>query len=412
MKYVILGNGAAGIMAAERLREFSSTDEIVMISREDTPVYSKCMLPDYAGGKLKREKLFIRDFNAYNQKNIHLILNRQAKAVNVKEKKITLEDNTAIGYDKLLIAVGGVPFIPPIEGIQKVEYHPVNSVEDTERIIEKAAQGRTAVVVGAGLSGIEMSFALRRHGVEVALIERETRVLPRQLDEQGSSTVIDIIQDHGIRFMLGEQVKSVREENGKKVVALASGEEIACDLLVMTIGTRPNIDLIKDSGIAYNRGILVNEYLQTSVEDVYAAGDVAETIDKLSNAYVSSYIWPNAMAQGKCAASNMAGRPEEFSSRSSMYNSVQLRDFPLLSMGMVNPQEECEIRVQKDAGKRIYRKVVIQDDVIKGLILIGDTTGQNALTAAIRKGTPVAELWEDIIKRFKNNESKKSLPNV
>ncbi|MCX7921121.1 MAG: FAD-dependent oxidoreductase [Clostridia bacterium] len=399
MRYLIVGNGAAGITAAEKLRELSLEDEITIISNEDTPVYTKCMLPDYIGEKLPREKLLIRNLESYNKNNINLVLDEKIAGFDLNNKKVILSSGGIKEYDKLLLAMGGTPFIPYIEGLADVGYFTLNSIKDADAIKQKAAKGGRAIIIGAGLTGIEVGFALKRLGMEVAIIEREKRILPLQLDEQSSCMLVEKMQNEGISLLLGAaDYKIAKDDNNS--VNLSSGLTLHFDLLVLTIGTRPNIELLKNTDIKYGRGVLVDEYMCTSVKDVYAAGDVAEMTNKLSTEYVSSYIWPNAMAQGKCAAFNMAGQFQEFSYAAAMQNSVQLRDIPFVSAGMINPKgTDFEALVDCDTEKGVYKKVVLKDNIVKGMIMIGDTSSANLIGALMRKSIDVSPFKHNMLEK-------------
>lgn len=390
MKHVILGNGAAAITAAEKLRGLKPQDEIMVIGREDSPVYTKCMLPDYVGGKIAKEKLFIRNEDAYRKNQIELLLNRSVENIDSRNRKIFLQTGETVSYDKLLIAIGGIPFLPPVQGLDQIEYYSINSVNDADRIREKAAEGGTAVIMGAGLTGIEMAFALARLGMQVILVEREQKMLPLQMDAGASRAMAKYLEKEGITVMTGATVCQVTEE-GTRCVKLEDGRTLEYDILLVAVGTRPNLSIIKDTDIKHNRGILVDEFMRSSAEDIFAAGDVAEAVNKLSNEYVTSYIWPNAIAQGKSAAYAMAGVPLEFSGSAVMQNMVQMRDMPFASMGLVNPAGEgYEIRVQEDQENGIYKKFILKDNKLKGMILVGDTKNMNAWSGMIRREDPVS----------------------
>lgn len=397
MKHVILGNGAAAITAAEKLRELKPEDEIAIITREDTTVYSKCMLPDYVGGRMSREKLFIRPMDVYDRNRLKLILNSNVESVDFNNRKVNLSDGQSVDFDKLLISIGGNPFLPPVEGLRDAQYYSINSVRDADTIIQKALEGGKAVVMGGGLTGIEMSFALARLGMEVTLVEREPKLLPLQLTAESSKVMAKYLEKEGITVMTGATVSKVGSERGKHV-ELSDGSIIPYDMLLVAVGTRPNLDLIKDSGIECNRGILVDEYLKSSAPDIFAAGDVAEAVNRLSNEYVTSYIWPNAIAQGKCAAYNMAGVCQPFSDISVMQNMVQMRDMPFTSMGLVNPKgEEYEVLMLNDFENGIYKKLVLKDNKLKGMILIGDVKKANTLGSLIRKETDVSDIKHTLV---------------
>mgnify|MGYP000329917414 FL=1 len=399
MKFVILGNGAAGISAAEKLRQLDDNCEITVVSIEDVPVYTKFMLPDYIGGKIARNKLILRDMNYYDKNRIKLLLSEKIENIDSHQKVVRLLSGNILEYDKLLVAVGGSPVIPNIEGLRDIKYFTLNSIKDADNIIENAAEGQKAVIIGAGLTGIETAFALKRLGMNVTLVERGSRILPQQLDAASAEMLVEMIRNEGIELLLQRDVQRIVKNDGC-LIEMADGERIGFDMLVIAIGTRPNLDIVKGLDIKTNRGILVNNYMETSVKDIYAAGDVAELQNNNNTGTVSSYIWPNALAQGKCAASNMAGQVQEFSSDAGFSNAVRLRDIPFVSMGMINPVEkEYESLVFCDKEAHIYRKVVLRDNKIKGLILLGDTSAANILSDFVKNGKDISEIKDIIIEK-------------
>lgn len=396
MRHLILGNGAAGMTAAGKLRELAVRDEIVMASWEDSPAYAKFLLPDYIGGKITRDRLFIRDEKYYETNRIQLMKGRRAAFLDVEKQQVRFEDGGVEAYDRLLIATGGIPFVPPIQGIKESGYFVINSVQDAEEIKKSAKPGDGAVVIGGGLTGIEMAFALRRLGMEVTILERESRMLPVQLDDAGSQALIHLLSMEGIQVLTGAVTQQVSQVGSKKSLLLADGS-LECDMLVLSIGTRSNLELVCNTSIRCNRGILVDQNMQTSVENVFAAGDVAELNGGAAAGYVSCYIWPNAIAQGKNAAMSMAGSPEPFEFQAGN-NATQLRDIPFYSMGMVNPKAgECEILTHQDAGKGVYKKLILKDNIIRGMTFIGDVGNARQVTDLIRKETDVSGVKNDLL---------------
>lgn len=401
MRYLILGNGAAGFVAAEKLREICTEDEITIISKERVPAYSKPMLPDYVGGKLSKDKIIVRDFEHYKSKRINLVTCETVKSIDTKNKVVVSEKGFIANYDKLLVAIGAVSFVPEIEGLEKVEYFTLNSVADADKLKESSVPGGKAVILGGGLNGIETSFALKAHGMDVTILERGEQLLPRQLDSKASDVMREEILSHGINLILNGAVEKIEcDEASKKSVRLSDGQKLDFDILVISIGTRSNIKAVDESDIKCDRGILVDEYLKTSVEDVFAAGDVAQIKSKIGDGYVSSYIWPNAMAQGKCAALNMAGQVQEFEANVIKQSVVQLRDFPFITMGMSNSSDsDIETLTEYIEDKRIYKKVVIKDNKAVGMIFIGDTKNAQYVSGLIRKGADISEIKHTLLNR-------------
>ena len=405
MKYLILGNGAAGVTAAARLRELEGTAAVTIAASEDTTAYAKIMLPDYIGGKVPRAKLFIREKAFYEANRIQLLPGLKAVKVDTADRMVEFGNGRVEPYDKLLVAVGGIPFIPDIEGLADIPYFSINSLEDADRIKQSAERGGTALILGGGLTGIEMAYALGRLGMEVTLAERETCLLPVQLDSEASGIFIRELEREGIRVITGTSLQRVHKGREKgdgsaagHLAEFSDGRTLEFNMLVVAIGTRSNTGLVKDTGIECRRGILVDKYLQSSAEGVFAAGDAAEAAAGASSEYVSCYVWSNAMAQGKCAASNMAGAGTEFAFGSAALNMTQLRDIPFISMGLVKPRESgYEVLTRAEPDKGVYRKLIIRDHVIKGMILLGDTSSASALSAMIRKETDVSDILHKLL---------------
>lgn len=397
MKHLILGNGAAGMTAAQKLRELNDKDEITILSCEDTPIYAKIMLPDYIGGKIELEKLFLRDLEFYKTNRINLCLNNRVEAIDTIKKEVYSSGGRIDGYDKLLLAVGGISFIPPIAGLSEIEYFSINSLKDAENIRRNAISGKKALIIGAGLTGIEMAFALKRLGMEVEIVEKLEKILPQQLDQYSSTVMAQYLRNEGIGLLLGKTLVKVLN-TPCKAIELANGEKLGFDMLVLAIGTRQNTSILNTEEVKCSRGVLIDEYMRTSAPDVFAAGDVAEAINKLSNEYVSCYIWPNAMAQGKCAAFNMAGQTQEFANTTIAQSSVQLRDIPFMSMGMINAEGDgVEVLSFEDKEKRIYKRIILKDNKVKGMIFLGDTSTVNAIAGLIRKGIDVSDFKEELL---------------
>lgn len=409
MKFLILGNGAAGVTAAVKLRELDGTSAITIVSAEDVPAYAKIMLPDYIGGSMERSKLFIRDEEFYAKNNINFLKNKKVMQIDTNQSVVFFQDSSREPYDKLLAATGSNPFIPRIDGLEAVNYFTINSLKDADIIRNNAQPGKNAVIMGGGLTGIEMAFALYKLGMKVFIVEREKALLPQQLDEESSSIMEGYLEKEGITFHGGASVNSVEADNtgsmleGEKpksgTAVLSDGTRLDFSMLVAAIGTRPGLEYVKGSDIKTGRGILVDEYMKSSADNVYAAGDVAEAVNAASNGFVSSYIWPNAMAQGKIAAFNMTGSRQAFDGTAAARNMTQLRDMQFASMGLVRPKDDgCEILKLADRDSLVYRRVVLKGNIIVGFTLIGDVRRATEFSSLIRKGSDITDIRNDLLR--------------
>ncbi len=390
MKHIILGNSAAGFSAATQIRELNKEDQVIIISKETTPIYAKIMLPYYIGNDIDREKLFLKDLNFYDNKDIELILGKRAQFIDVEKSQVILDDSSTYVYDKLLIAIGGIPFVPPVENLKLVDSYTISNLSDADKIKERAKKGENALIVGCGLTGVEMAFALSKLGMNVTLVERGNKILPMLLSNNASNIMAKYLERAGITIRLNTTLDAVEPHDIENRGILSDGSKLPFDMLIFAIGSRPNISIVEGSPIEVSRGILVNEYMKTSVPNIFAAGDIAEPQFSSQPGFVSSYIWPNAMAQGKCAANNMLGYNVPFDT-SSFHNTVQLKDVPFYSVGLIHPtQSGYEVKSRRDDDLAIYKRVVTKDGLIYGVQMIGDTTLAREAASHIKKKTQLS----------------------
>lgn len=399
MRHVIIGNSAAGVSAAEAIRRLSPRDSITIISEEDYPAYSRCLLPEYLAGHIGEDRLRIRSGSFYDSMRIEAKLGKKAAGIDTVNRRVLLENGEKVPYDRLLIATGSVTTFPPLEGMDSPGVFGLRTLADAQRILKAAGSARRAVVVGAGLVGLEAAYALYRRGLEVTVVEKAPRIVPQQFDSTASRVLMKDMESEGIRLILNTGIKGIAGtplwerlfgRKGKGVV-LEDGGRLKCEIVVVATGARPNTDVVRDTGIKVNRGIVVNDYMQTSVPGVYAAGDVAETTDIVTGQRSVTPIWPNAMVQGRYAGCNMAGYPRRYSGLIGMQNTVEFREVPAIAAGLTQADPgEYEILTDYRPVHNTYKKLVLKDSVLKGIILVGDISNAGVLSALIRKKTDVS----------------------
>lgn len=408
MRHLIIGNSAAGVSAAETIRRCDPVAEIAIVAAETSPAYSRCLLPNYLAGTRSEEQLNIRDQDFYTSLRIEPLFGRQVEHVLPEKHLIELTDKRRLGYDRLLIATGSRTFMPPIEGIDNPWVYGLRNLEDAKQILAKCESARRVVIIGGGLVGLETAYALYKRGLEVTVVEKMPQILPLQFDYTAASILQRDLQAEGIRVILGTGVQLIADSgvwaklfgnSGSKGVVLENGERLKADVVVVATGTRTNVELLKNSGIKYNRGILVDQYLQTSVPGIYAAGDVVETADAVTGQVGLSPIWPNAVAQGRVAGANMAGQRQEYTSRICMQNAVQFRDVPAIAIGITNPTgDDDRTLVVRRLDHNIYKKLVLRGNILVGMILVGDIRQAGVLSALIRQRADVS-CWEKLLLR-------------
>ncbi|MCL6589951.1 MAG: FAD-dependent oxidoreductase [Firmicutes bacterium] len=421
MNYVIIGNGAAGVAAAETLRKIDPQGEITIVTSEPYPAYSKCLLASYLSSRPLAnpncdpagQTLYFKDASFYSKNRIRILYNHRVNSIDCRQKRLKatrMEPSRSqfeLSYGRLLIASGSKPVVPPIKGLHRVDSHFLNTLGDAKRILTAAARARKIVVAGAGFVGLEVAFNLRKLGLEVTLIEKARRILPAQLDETAAQIITHELQAEGIKLHLGTAIVEavpkpgfgalVRRRKDLKGIRLDNGQFIAADILVIATGSAPNLDFVNPKEIRINRGIIVNSRMMASAGGIYAAGDVMELSAADGNNLLSP-IWPNAVVSGEYAAYNMAGIPRELDQIAGMQNAAEFREIPLVSMGLVETAgPKVDEFIDFRPGQGIYRKVILKDDRIIGMVFLGDISQSGVIGSLIKSQTPVGHLKSHLL---------------
>lgn len=376
-KYLIVGNSVAGVNCIEAIREVDEKGEIVVVSEENIFNYSRPLISYYLGGRIGIDKLPFKEKRFYEENKVDLILNTRAEKLNVEKKEIQLTNSEKIKFNRLLIACGGKPVVPPIQGLKGIKegVFTFTKFYDAQKIIDyiRINSIKEAVVLGAGLIGLKCTEGLVERGLKVNIIELADRILANTFDKEASGILENALKKWRCKVFKKDTVAKIDRDNGKiKGVILKSGRTIPTDLLIIAIGVSPNLDLVKDTPVKYERGIMVNDRMQTNIKDIYAAGDVAQGKDFLLQKNSVVAIWPVASRQGKVAGFNMAGKKMKYEGLFAM-NSVELAGIPTISFGITNPpqDEEYEVLSKKDEKNDFYRKIVLKNNRIVGAIFLG-----------------------------------------
>ncbi|EMT39916.1 FAD-dependent oxidoreductase [Thermoanaerobacter thermohydrosulfuricus] len=389
MKIVIIGNSVAMVGAVEAIRKYDTSSEIVVISDETYHVYSRPLISYYLGNLVSEDKMIYREKDFYRKNKVETIFGIKVVSIDERKKEVYLENGDSISFDKLLIATGGKPIIPPVEGLNKKNVHTFIKMDDAKKLKEAAKPGSKAVIVGGGLIGFKAAEGLHHLGVDVTIVELADRILSTILDTEGASLVSQSLQNDGIKIITGTTVDKIIGDEYVKGVLLKNGQELEADNLIIAIGVVPNVDVVKNTSISINRGILVDNTMKTSVEDVYAAGDVAEGYDMLVESNRVVPIWPNAYMQGEIAGLNMIGINKSFKGIFPM-NSIGYKNTNMITAGITNPQqEEFEIISKIDHNRRSYKKFVVKENRLVGFILINDIDRAGLFTGFIKNETDI-----------------------
>lgn len=388
MYFVIVGNGIAGNSAASTIRRLNREADITIISEEKYPLYSACVLANYISGEIGRERVFLKEFPDYLQENIQIIPNQKAIALDVGRKRVVLESES-VAYDKLIIATGSQPVVPPIEGKDKQGVFTFKSIKDADQIYRWV--GQTAVVVGSGPVGIEISLALNKKGYRVFLVELLDWVLPRVFDEYPASMIKGILEGEGIEVSTGEKVLELLGSDRVEGVA-TDRRRIVCDTVILTAGMRPEVGLAEGVlELGELGGILVDDRLCTSVPDVYACGDCIEAKDLVTGHPALSLLWHNARWQGEIAGGNAAGVPHNYPGSLNV-TGVELFGTQAVSIGstMGTSQDGQEVIEKKRDGS--YKRVILSNGIALGVQSINWSENMGATLAAMLRQEKVRNL--------------------
>ena len=401
-KYVIVGASAAGISAIEAIREVDPVGTITVISEEPCPQYSRPMISDFVSGKANLEKMKCRDDHFWEKNTVQALTGRTAVKLNLAERYVTLDGEDRINFEKLLIATGGKPFIPKIEGAEKDGVLTFTTFSDAERLAAKIEKSKKAVVIGAGLIGVSAAEALAKRGLEVTMVEFKDKILSLLLDATASDIVENVIRNAGVTIITGQTVQRIlgKPEDDHVVggAVLTNGDQVSCDLVIIAIGVVPRMELVAGTDVKTNKGIIVDRFMHTNVPDVYASGDVAEAYDFVLNENRPLPLWPLAQLEGRVAGYNMAGKKTDYPGGTSM-SALKYFGIPIISVGLANPKDDgtYEILVKLDPEKNLYKKLVLKDNVIVGMTFVNDIERAGVIFYLMKNCVNVKKFKQEII---------------
>jgi NAD(P)H-nitrite reductase large subunit len=393
MKHVILGNGPAGVIAAEAIRKHAPADEIVLIGDEPEPPYSRMAIPYLLSGEIDEAGTYLRKGADHFQRlRISLRVDR-ARAVDTAARKVALDGGSELGFDRLLIATGSYPARLPVPGADLAGVNPCWTLADARRIMERAGPSARVLQIGAGFIGCIILEALANRGVSLTVVEMGDRMVPRMMGQGAGGMIKRWVQSKGIQVYTSTRVEAIeRDASGALAVRLSSGERVAADLVISATGVKPNIEFLAGAGIECGQGVLTDAQLQTNVAGIYAAGDCAEAFDLMLGRHVVSAIQPNAADQALCAAMNMIGR------RSTLKCVTQIN--VLDTLGLVSSSfgnwegvtGGDHVERQDDQNHRFIR-LEFDGDVLVGANTIGLTERVGLLRGLIQSRTPLGR-WK------------------
>lgn len=387
MKYVIIGNSTAAIGAVEGIRSTDSSGEITIISSEDCHTYSRPMISYYLQGKTDEERMKFRPDDFYTTMGCKTLLGKTAISIDKNKKNILLDDGQTVDYDKLLIATGSLPFVPNFKGLESVDNHfTFQSMADAKQLEAAIKKISRVLIVGAGLIGLKCAEGILSRVGEITVVDNSPQILSSTMDGETAKRIQKHLEKQGICFELGQSVRSF----AGNAAILENNDKLHFDLLVLAVGNRPNTALLEAIGGEVTRGITADAMMQTSIPDIYAAGDCTVSYDISCCQSKVLALLPNAYRQGECAGINIAGGESPFEKAIAM-NAVGFFGLHIITAGSYTGS------VYEKSDEKSCKKLFYQDGVLKGFILVGNVDKAGIYTALIRNQTPIADIDFDLI---------------
>lgn len=397
MKIIIVGNNVAGTFSAQNIRNLNDGVDIEIFSEEKYPYYTRIKLPEFISDKVSIDDFIVFKENWYHTNNISLHLEEKVVKILPKENKIYTDKSPGpLSYDKLIIATGSNPNIPPIENASEMEHKglfTLRNIKDALEIKEYIAKLNTkskAVIIGGGLLGLELANQINQLDLDTTVVEFFPRLLPKQLDDECSLMLKEEIKGRGINVVLSAATEAILGNNHVEGIKLKDGRVFNADIVLIQAGISPEITLAKDAGIETNRGIIVNEFLETSEKDIYAVGDCIEYKNQTWG------IIPACMEQSKIISASVLEKKTKKYAGTTPKNTLKIVGLDLTSIGIFDPSSEqgggWDILRKADKKDCCYEKIVLKDNKLKGAILFGDNTAMQYVTNKMEQDVDPKEL--------------------
>jgi len=403
-KFVIIGSSAAALGCINGIRKFNMTDEITVISKDSKIIYSKPVIAEILGNSATEKSLvYIYSEKLIKDNKINFIENTEVTEINTSDKILKTAVGREIKFAKLLIGAGGAPIIPPVKICETVKdsVFTFTNLQDLNRLKEKLPAVKSAIIVGAGFIGLELADALHKNNIEVKIVELAERPLIKTADAYISEIVARQFKKAGIEIITDNSVVEILKNNNNYgsapniTACLKSGRRVDADIIIFAIGVKPDLRVVKNSGIKTNFGIIIDETAATNIKDIYAAGDITEIPDITTGNQYPIALWNWAFEAGFTAGANMTGITRKFSGGFPM-SPLKFAKFPIVSVGDVNSNCDEILLIQKEK-RNIYEKICIRDNKIVGYILTGKSIGKSGLlTELIKKRRDIRQVKDKL----------------
>jgi NAD(P)H-nitrite reductase large subunit len=383
-RFVILGNSAAAVHAIKAIRQLARAGKIVLVSAEQEFAYSPVLTTYLIGRRIERKEMFIADAQFYKDHDVETLFGVKAKKVDPEQKQIVLDDGRILAYDACLIATGSSPKELGVGGAELEGVFYLKTIADAEKIVSHSAKASGILVIGGGLIGLQAASSLHGAGRRVTMLVGSTQLLSQNVDTVCAGMLAEALQRAGVEILFETSVCEIKREGNSLSVVLNHDKSITADMMVIGKGVQANSNLVADSKIAVNCGILVDEYARTNYADVYAAGDVAEGPNLLSGTKTLVANWLNACRQGHAAGRNMTGQASTYFSLSE--NVTTVFGTAIAVLGTSTGDHSCEETIYHNPGEGVYRKIVCNEKgELVGAVLLNEIGDIGLLSTAIRK---------------------------
>jgi len=403
MSYIVVGNSAAGLFAVEEIRRHDTQSEIIVLTAEEERSYSRCLTTYFLAGDIPASRLYLRDFNFAETLNITIVYGVEVSGIDPARQRVQSTDGREWEYSKLLLAMGASANKLLIRGGNLPEVFTLRTMKDAlaiNRVLEQGAQ--KAVVIGGGLVSLKSAYALKKRGLSVRVLIASGQILSQMLDHTAAGLLQRHLENNGLNFFLKTEAEAIVGENHVQGVSIGPQTELPADLVVVGKGVSPNIGGLSQAGFKIGRGLQVDSSLATNLPNIYAAGDIVETWDVVLQKFTVNATWPNATVQGRIAGANMCGGGEIYQGSLSL-NSVDFFGLSAMSVGITKLPDSTGQENWSQAetlkmvgGVPIYSKLLWQGTILKGFVLVGDTSQCGVLTALVKTGRSLSKTEMDL----------------
>jgi len=385
-RLVMIGNGMAGVRTVEEiLKRDAQSFDITIIGDENHPNYNRIMLSNVLQGKTTVDEININDWDWYKENNINLLTGEKAIQIDRKNKVVVTDQKKHIGYDELIIATGSSAFILPLPGSDLEGVIGFRTIEDTEKMMETAKKYKKAVVIGGGLLGLEAARGLIDRGMDVHVVHIMPTLMEQQLDKAAANLLRKDLEAQGMKFLMEKQTAEICGENRVESLKFTDGTSIACDLVVMAVGIRPNVAIAREAELEVNRAIVVNDHMVTSDESIYAVGECAE------HKGIAYGLVAPLYEQGIALADHITGKESKGYQGSILSTQLKVAGCDLFSGGKIHEDDQTEAIIVHDQFAKKYKKILITDNKIVGIVLYGDASDGNRLFNMLKKQADISE---------------------